>query len=279
MLKPQNNKEKTGKYDYNLENFKEQNLMSIIFEQPLNERIRIFLRLENLFAQLHFMQQKQNSIWHSRAVVATLVEIISIFDRADIKTEFLKECDRLKIQFTKLFKSPEVDGKRLQTIIKRIDTTTETLQNMKGRIGQELRDHELINAIRHRLPIPGGTCNFDLPQYHYWLSEETGRRQTDIKEWINTFKPIEDTTNLILELIRNSAYEEAQVATEGFAQKALDGATPCQLVRVTTEREDLFPEISGGKHRISIRFLNLDENGHPVQTKDDVDFELVCCII
>lgn len=253
--------------------------MSIIFEQPLNERIRTFLRLEHLFLQLHFMKDAQPSVWHSRALVSTLIEILSVFDRADIKTEFLKECDRLKIQFTKLFKSPNVDGKRLQEIIKKIDTQSEVLQNIKGRIGQDLRDHELITAIRHRLPIAGGACNFDLPQYHYWLNEDGPRRHEDIKTWLQTFAPIEDTTNLILELIRSSAYEEKQTASEGFAQKALDGATPCQLVRVTTKHKDLFPEISGGKHRISIRFLILDEHGHPVQTKDDVEFQLVCCII
>ncbi|MFA6037771.1 MAG: cell division protein ZapD [Legionellales bacterium] len=253
--------------------------MSIIFEQPLNERIRTFLRLEHLFAQMHFMQEASPSVWHSREIVSTLIEILSVFDRADIKTEFLKECDRLKLQFTKLFKSPNVDSKRLQAIIKKIDTQAEVLQNIKGRIGQELRDHELITAIKHRLPIPGGACNFDLPQYHYWLNEDGPRRDEDIKTWISTFAPIEDTTNLILELIRSSAYEEQQTASEGFFQKSLDGASPCQLVRVTTEQEGVFPEISGGKHRISIRFLNLDEHGHPVQTKDDVEFELVCCII
>jgi cell division protein ZapD len=253
--------------------------MSIIFEQPLNERIRTFLRLEHLFAQLHFMQHEKHSIWHSRALVATLIEILSVFDRADIKTEFLKECDRLKIQFTKLFKSPEVDGKRLQHIIKKIDAQADILQNMKGRIGQELRDHELITAIKHRLPIPGGACNFDLPQYHYWLHFDEPRRQKDIQNWIETFQPIEDTTALILELIRSSAYAEEQTASEGFFQKSLDGANPCQVVRVTTAHKGVFPEISGGKHRISIRFLYLDENGHPVQTKDNVAFDLVCCII
>jgi cell division protein ZapD len=253
--------------------------MTIIFEQPLNERIRTFLRLEHLFAQLHFMQAEHHSIWHSRALVATLIEILTVFDRADIKTEFLKECDRLKIQFTKLFKSPEVDSKRLQSIIKKIDTQAEALQYLKGRIGQDLRDHELITAIRHRLPIAGGACNFDLPQYHYWLNEDSARRQKDITSWIQTFQPIENTTHLILELIRNSAYTEEQTAVEGFFQKTLDGTIPCQLVRVTTSHKGIFPEISGGKHRISIRFLCLDEHGHPVQTKENVEFELVCCII
>lgn len=253
--------------------------MSIIFEQPLNERIRTFLRLEHLFNQLYFMQHERHSIWHYRALVATLIEILTVFDRADIKTEFLKECDRLKIQFTKLFKSPNVDGKRLQDIIQKIDMQAESLQSIKGRIGQELREHELITAIKHRLPIPGGACNFDLPQYHCWLSEDDVRRQNDIQNWIQIFKPIEVTTALILELIRNSAYAEEETAPEGFFQKTLDGATPCQLIRITKHPRGIFPEISGGKHRINIRFLQLDENGHPVQTKENVDFELVCCMI
>ncbi len=253
--------------------------MTIIYEQPLNERVRTFLRLEHLFAQFHFIYKENRTTWHCRAMVMTLIEILNVFDRADIKTEFLKECDRLKIQFTKLFKSPNVDSKRLQDIIKQIDAQAETLQNIKGRIGQGLREHELLTAIKHRLAIPGGACNFDLPQYHYWLNEDASTRDQDIDNWIVTFKPIEDTTTLILELIRSSAYTEQQTATEGFFQKSLDSAAPCQLIRVTTPHPGLFPEISGGKHRISIRFLHPDEHGHPVQAKDNVEFKLICCIV
>jgi cell division protein ZapD len=253
--------------------------MTTLYEQPLNERIRTFLRLEHLFIQLHYMRNERASVWHYRALLGTLVEILNVFDRADIKTEFLKELDRLKIQLTKLFKSPNVDGKRLQEIIQQIDTQAEILQNMKGRIGQSLREHELITAIKHRLPIPGGTCSFDLPQLHYWLNEEDARRNTDIAAWIQAFKPIEDTTRLILELIRNSAYKEEQNAVGGFFQKSFDGATPCQIVRVTPHVGGVFPEISGGKHRISIRFLRLDDNGHPVQIDTDVGFTLICCMI
>lgn len=253
--------------------------MNTTFEQPLNERIRTFLRLELLFSQLHYMHEEGHSVWHYRALVNTLVEILSVFDRADIKTEFLKELDRLKIQLTKLFKSPNIDSKRLQDIIEQIDVQAELLQNMKGRIGQALREHELINAIKHRLPIPGGTCSFDLPQYHYWLNEEDARRHADIKSWIETFDPIEDTTRLILELIRNSAYGEEQTAIAGFFQKSFDSTTPCQIVRLTPHESGIFPEISSGKHRISIRFLRLNENGHPVQIEGDATFKLICCMI
>ncbi len=253
--------------------------MTTIYEQPLNERIRTFLRLEHLFTQLHYMRTEHHSIWHYRMVVSTLIEILNIFDRADIKTEFLKELDRLKIQLTKLFKSPNVNSKRLQDVIEKIDIQSEVLQNIKGRIGQSLREHELLTAIKHRLSIPGGTCNFDLPQYHYWLHEDDNRRRADIEDWITTFKPIEETTQLILKMIRNSSYTEDQVAVGGFFQKSLDSATPCQMIRVESALKGTFPEISGGKHRISIRFLSLDINGHPTQIDSDINFKLVCCMI
>ena len=32
--------------------------------------------------------------------------------------------------------------------------------------GQTMRQDELVTAIRQRITIPGGTCNFDLPGYH-----------------------------------------------------------------------------------------------------------------
>jgi cell division protein ZapD len=53
----------------------------------------------------------------------------------------------------------------------------------------------------------------------------------------------------------------------------------CQLVRVTvTEESDCYPEISGGKHRFSIRFLrHSDSNARPQLVQEDVWFDLHCC--
>jgi len=42
----------------------------------------------------------------------------------------------------------------------------------------------------------------------------------------------------------------------------------------------LLAEISGGKHRFTIRFMEQpDSSARPVQTKDNVRFVLHCCIL
>ena len=53
----------------------------------------------------------------------------------------------------------------------------------------------------------------------------------------------------------------------------------CQLVRVMLPRDsDLFPEISGGKHRFTVRFLHQpDFTARPQQTAADVEFAMQCC--
>jgi cell division protein ZapD len=65
----------------------------------------------------------------------------------------------------------------------------------------------------------------------------------------------------------------------GFYQQPVDPNAVCQLVRVILPSElSVFPEISGGKHRFTIRFLEQATTaGRPAQTDQDIQFELQCC--
>src|SRR3981189_3932945 len=65
----------------------------IVYEQPLNERMRTFLRLEFLYTQASYHSESPNP-WSSRAAVASLLEILAITARGDSRTEVLKELER-----------------------------------------------------------------------------------------------------------------------------------------------------------------------------------------
>ena len=54
------------------------------YEQPLNERMRTFLRLEFLYKQLLY-HTEQNSSWSSRGSVSSLLDIIAILSRGDVR--------------------------------------------------------------------------------------------------------------------------------------------------------------------------------------------------
>ena len=85
---------------------------------------------------------------------------------------------------------------------------------------------------------------------------------------------------LLLQLVRESAHSSQEVAHEGFFQKMLDPNAPCQLVRVTVPAEaPYFAEVSGGRHRFTLRFLEYLTDGHALQTAKDVPFKLTCCMI
>jgi len=257
-------------------------MQPIIYEQPLNERIRTFLRLEHLFQQIHAMYQGSTE-WDNRAALAGLIEMLNIFDRSDLKTELVKEIDRFILQLSKLQKNyqtdAQIDNSRLQSILEKLSTQSTELQQMSGRMGQALRENELITVVRQRLSIPGGTCNFDLPVYHHWLNQPDTVKHNTFHHWISALNPVEKTIALLLNLIRDSGYTESVIAQNGFFQKVLETHTPCQLVRVSLKTTAVFPEISGSKHRISIRFLFSDHVNRPTQTDQEIPFSLTCCML
>lgn len=251
----------------------------ITYEQPLNERIRTFLRLEFLFQQAH-AHLEGSSIWDSRATLTSILEMLSIFSRADLKTEVMKELERQIIVLERLEQNPGVDRQRLSLLLSEMDGFIDHLHASKGQIGHELRQNEFLNSIRQRSSIPGGTCDFDLPAYHYWLQQPTGMRRQQLEQWLKPFSVIAQSIGLILRLIRDSAPPAKEIAQTGFFQKTLEPTPPCHIVRVTVSADSpYFAEISGGKHRFTVRFMEQRIDERPVQTMGDVDFELTCCTI
>ena len=65
------------------------------FEQPTNERIRAFLRLEKLFKQYDF-HLKHGAPWNNQIAIDSINEVLAFTTRSDIKLEALKELEQLK---------------------------------------------------------------------------------------------------------------------------------------------------------------------------------------
>lgn len=252
---------------------------TITYEQPLNERIRTFLRLEFLFQQANHTLQHQ-SPWDTRMSLANLIEILNVFGRTDLKTEVIKELERLTAILSRLETNPDVDSTKLNAIMDKIDLLVDRLHSFQGQVGQELKDNEFLTAIKQRSSIPGGTCDFDLPVYHFWLKHTAEERVTQLRRWMSAFDNFRTAIDLVLKLVRESSSTNHETATAGFYQQSLDTATPYQLIRVSVPVElPCFAEISGGKHRFTVRFMEMNDFGRPFQTTRDVAFVLNCCAI
>lgn len=155
----------------------------ITYEFPLNERIRVFIRLEQLFQEFgHFSSGP--TIPDKRAAISVLLDIMSIFRRNDLKSEILKELDRHAKVLNKYADSQNVDPKQLESILNQLTETSKKLYATSGKIGIAIMESDLFQSITQRSSIPGATCSFDLPEFHYWLEQEESIRLKDLGRWV-----------------------------------------------------------------------------------------------
>ncbi|MEL7448283.1 MAG: cell division protein ZapD [Pseudomonadota bacterium] len=250
----------------------------VVYEQPLNEKMRTLLRLEFLFRQTEHHAAGDSS-WESRAAIGSLLDILSILTRGDVRKDVLKELERHAGALGQFRSRQGVDTKRLGVLMEDILEQRDALNAVGGQLTASLKNSEFLNAVKHRSAIPGGTCEFDLPDYNHWLNRSYQRRMEDFSGWFESLKPLREGVNKLLWLTREGAKARREVATGGMFQHALERGVACQLLRVALPATtDLFPEISGSPHRFTVRFHTWHNvQSRPSQTTDDVEFFLTCC--
>jgi cell division protein ZapD len=253
---------------------------SVCYEQPLNERIRALLRLEFLFQQINHSLDGHTT-WDSRAALQGLFDILALTGRNEFKRDLLKELERHAATLNRLRLTPGVHVGTLDRILEDIGTTLGRIHRLDNPALEAVRKTDFLSAIHKRSQIPGGTCQFDLPAFHHWLQQDVPTRAQHLRGWLDPFTPMRDAVALVLWLIRESATPRPEIAAQGFFQRGLDSGTPHQLVRVLLPPgATCFPEISGGRHRFTIRFLEQQTpHRRAIQSTTDVAFELACCAI
>jgi len=248
------------------------------FEQPLNERIRMCLRVETLMKRFHYFEALKGD-WSAYSALLTILELTALLERGDFKQELMKELERQHVVLKALSSHQEIDQSKLDLILSKQKSALEQIHHLDGKLGEHLKRVDFLLGIRQRTSIPGGSCDFDLPQLRYWMNRDSEKRITDLQGWVAPYCELENVIELILKVIRDSANEKSMLAENGFYQKPLDSKQPTQMIRIRIDAsESIYPEISAGKHRYSVRFMQPQENDKlPVQVKQDVNFLLGVC--
>jgi cell division protein ZapD len=247
------------------------------FEQPLNERTRTFLRLEHLFTQLQH-HERDDSNWGRRAALTALLDILTVLSRHDLRNEVGKELAEQHATLSRLKNRPDVDHERLEGILSELVMLGRGLQAIPPKFASYmLRDNDLLTSISNRSAIPGGACGFDLPGYQSWLSLPSQEQARYLAQWDEPLKPFRESITLILRLIRESA--EAQDYTAEGGVLVHNTSNDTQLIRVLVPADErVYPEISAGRHRSTVRFM--EQYGgelHSRQTDRDIPFRMACC--
>lgn len=244
----------------------------IIYEYPLQERVRTYLRLEHGFEQLNvskgLFQQQPDAFFQS------LFSLSDLLERVDIRTELSKDLEAQQQRLKQWEQHPEVDRQALRATIQEIDDCQQFLPDIP-KVLREIKDDALLASIRQRFSQPGISGLFELPQLQLWLNQDSNVQQQACDSWCNAFKPIEKAVQLKLTLMREQAVFSNMTLTSGFMQESSE--QPLAMLRIKVPKEaSIYPVISGHRQRFTVRFMPLPGAGSN-QSIQSVQFEIARC--
>ncbi|SES66664.1 cell division protein ZapD [Thorsellia anophelis] len=246
-------------------------MTEIIFEHPLTEKMRTWLRLENLLDTIFEVKSVETDVM-ALSLLKSLIELSEVLERGDIKVDLYKDLDRLLGRFAIWAESPDVDHAAIKAWQVKLNSLAQNVKQV-ARFNAHLQNDKLLNTIRQRLSIPGGCCNFDLPTLHVWLHLPKKTQMQIIDGWVSPLVFLKESITTIVSLTRNTGAHQVAVAKKGFFQ---DVAENKELLRVKLDVTDLiYPQISGVKNRFMIRFLPYDADNGTVP--DELEFVISSC--
>jgi len=247
-----------------------------VYEQPLNEKIRLFMRLTFLMERFnHHLEEPTPE--NCQAAVLVLLELYNLSSRLDVKSAALHVLD-LQTQAVRNAEGVEgIDTVRASRMLAKLEEKSKQLYSFRGQLGQHLKIHSFLNILKQRASIAGGINRMDIPVFNYWLSLPEKVKIEDLRGWVRPYNIAFEAIKLLMELIYSSPETEDVVATGGFYQSTLSVSRDYQLLQLKLpDKSTYYPEISAGKQRFSVRFVDssqLEERGK--QVIENVDFKLI----
>ncbi len=243
-----------------------------IYEEPVDERIRKFLKLESYFLKLSY-HKEIDTTYDSYASLYNLIMIYKLLSRVEVKSELIREIEFHKHRYLDYIKIDGSDKIKLNSIMEKQEVILNNLYNLKANYLSELNNDELFQfCVSHYESLN--------TEMGYWLTRDHAMRLNQLNLWSEMIKPIENSIYFCLDILRKS-YETSEICAEsGFHLIKLNAEQKIRLLRITMQSDNYyFPRISLGPHRATISFMVLSENNKYIQIKDNISFVLDLCYI
>ena len=246
----------------------------ITFEVPLSELSRSLLKLERIFRETKRHIRMDTPSAHFFAL-NQLFKLLDFFERGDTKGQLIKELDRQISHFAKLGSNPEVDLSKLNIFINQLGQLSKWSKSQRGKIGHQLLAIEFLANARQKLSIGTTHLSFDAPFVKLFLAKPVEVRQEKLELWLKAFKGIQTSVEVLLRLSRETGISDTVFAEDGFYQEQMEKNQHQFIGICVPTKLNIYPEVSSGPKRFSIRFMALSDELESIPYTDNFIFELV----
>lgn len=240
------------------------------FDFPLSERVRNYIRVEQLFSRFNEALAGEDK-WMHHAAIYTLFELVECASKAELKRDMLQELERQRLQ-------QNASGTPDQARLEKLNQAIQELQTLNTHSAQNLRENEWLNAFKQRLNIAGSNTAVELPSYHFWLNQTAAQRREYLQKWSATALPIQNAVGLVLETLRsNPQIIDCQAVNGKYEHGGLVQTT--QLLSVAIDPVwGVVPEASANKYFTNISFLQANqESTRSKVLEQNFPFQLILC--
>ncbi|MCH9756973.1 MAG: cell division protein ZapD [Gammaproteobacteria bacterium] len=221
---------------------------TITFQLGAHYLSRVSLRVERLLLTIQEASLKQHPVIH-HAALNDLFEIIKLTEKPELKGRFLQEFMRIEHALNKS------DNVSLNPYTSKIADQIQILSQLAGRFGGDIYSDPFLHATGLTSTGPVAESELYAPQLLFWLESEASIRQNDLSHWLSQLKPLQDTVQVYLSLLRATAHFEKVTPTNGFYQCSLSQSKAvCHLILVRLDKKDAqIPKMQIGRHGLSLR--------------------------
>ncbi len=246
----------------------------MLFEFPLVESVRTWLRLEHVWQRWQHFLAKDDPHDHHVALM-TLFECVDIAGRSDLKRDLVAFLQRARARWQEAAaREAEAQRPRRLTVPAKaleIERLLQALADQSGRLDHLLRLHPQLNLIRTRAHVAGGLCAFDLPSYHYWLQQDAERRRADLLRWSESARVMLEAVSEALAQLRRHAKPFSGKAVNGVFQQPLDGQLPWLVQLCIPPDLGVVPKVSANKYQCNVHFYTVPDERSPQEHVAHVD--------
>ncbi|MDO5530821.1 cell division protein ZapD [Sutterella sp.] len=251
----------------------------LLYEFPFSEKVRFYLRFETLARRYLWFVEQNSPIAHQSAI-GTLFDLSDVAARSDLKNDLVKELSREQRDLEAQRAQSAGDAVTSDELTRRIEElklVSRQVTQIVGRSGQNIRDLQWLQLVRNRQPLPGGTCEFDMPFLHFWLAQSAEERRRELRELSATLSPTINAVAIILRHLRSTTEMHNAHAVKGVAQVPVNGRN-YSLCRIWIRSgSNLIPEVSANKFALFIRLSRPDEQHILHYTTEEIDFQIGLC--